>query len=238
MNAQRRAVAQCQSQEELITSCMPLVKYFARRLVPSNAPLGYEDAVSDGYVGLVQAAQAFQPEKGISFATFASVRIRGAIIDALRKSTPTARQAQSRLREYDRARAELSLALGREPDDIEIAARLNIDRTQIDRYQNGGGVRTVPLDGVLDAAETSAGADDSAEDIAIANLEASRLRRVVVLLPEREREIIRRRYAEGDTLEDIAREIGVSTSRVCQIHKRALRRLRELMEQPGEPAVA
>jgi len=74
------------------SSVLPMVRYFARRLVPRDAPIELEDGVSEGNVGLVRAARAFDPKRGVAFSTFAAISIRGAIIDALRRATPVSRR--------------------------------------------------------------------------------------------------------------------------------------------------
>src|SRR3972149_4521819 len=113
------------SEAELIESCLAMVRYFARRLVPRDAPIEFEDGVSEGYVGLVRAARAFDPERGVAFSTFAAISIRGAIIDALRRATPVSRRRSRDLRLVDQAPVRLAVELGRDPEDAEIAHHLN-----------------------------------------------------------------------------------------------------------------
>ena len=220
-----------ESQEERITSCIPLVKHFARCLVQGNGRLGFEDAVSEGCVALVQAARAFRPDQGVSFASFASFRIRGAILDALRKSEPGSRQVRSELRRYDDAWHELAAELGREPQRTEVAARLGMNGGEFDVLVGSRGIRTLYLGEIGSAVEKRAGVAEPAEDVAIGRIQARLIRRMVASLPPRERGVVVRRYFKGDTMVNISRDLDVSVQRACEIHRRALDRLRKVVEE-------
>jgi RNA polymerase sigma factor for flagellar operon FliA len=200
-------------------------------LVQGNERLSFEDAVSEGCVALVQAARAYRPERGVSFASFASFRIRGAILDALRKSEPHSRQVRSRLRRYDEAWSELTAELGREPRRAEVAARLGMSRSGSGALIGSPAIRTLCLEEVGRAVERKAGVAEPAEDVAIGQIQARLIRRMVASLPPRERELVVRRYFQGDTMVSISRDLGVSVPRACEMHRRALDRLRKVAEE-------
>lgn len=220
-----------ESPEERITSCIPLVKHFARCLVQGNERLCFEDAVSEGCLALVQAARAYRPDRGVSFASFASFRIRGAILDALRKSEPHSRQLRSSMRRYDEAWDELATELGREPQAAEVAARLGMGQSEFGALIGAPAIRTLYLAEVGAGAEKKAGVAEPAEDIAIGQIQARLIRRMVASLPPRERELVVRRYFIGDTMVNISRDLGVSVPRACEMHRRALDRMRKAAEE-------
>jgi len=223
------------SEAELIESCLAMVRYFARRLVPRDAPIEFEDGVSEGYVGLVRAARAFDPERGVAFSTFAAISIRGAIIDALRRATPVSRRRSRDLRLVDQARVRLAVELGRDPEDAEVARHLGLDPARLDRLRGQPPLRLLSIDQQHEGADLDPADPESTEDAAIRLLEAQEVWCFVEGLTPREREVIQRRYARGQSQKEIAIELGLSESRICQLHKRALARLRSLME-PRERA--
>lgn len=219
------------SQEKLVTSCMPLVRYFARCLVRDGGRVGREDAESDGYVALVQAARAFQPERGVAFSAFASIRIRGAIVDSLRKAEPHSRRMRHDRRRYDAVWCELATDLGREPEPAEVAARLGTSLREARALMEPRSIRTLHLWEAAGEAEQEGGIEGSAEETAIDGIQAEFVRRMVASLPRREREIVVRRYFHGDTMVSISRCLGVSSARACEIHRRALTRLRKMVAE-------
>src|SRR5438105_526286 len=136
--------------DELIESCRAMVNYYARRLTQPNGPLDFEDAIGEGYVGLVRAANSFDPERGINFSTFAAISINGAIIDALRRVSPGSRAARKDYRAYDQARSEMIAELGREPSEAEVAARLNLDLSRLEDMHRYRTLRVVSIDAEID----------------------------------------------------------------------------------------
>ncbi len=218
-------------QEKLITSCIPLVRYFARCLVQDSGRVGREDAESDGYVALVQAAHAFEPERGVAFSAFASIRIRGAIVDSLRRAEPHSRQIRDNLRRYDAVWSELAIELGREPEPAEVAARLGTGRREARALMESRAIRTLHLWEAGREAEEKGGSEGPAEEAAIDRIQAEFIRRMVASLPHREREVVVRRYFHGDTMVSISRCLGVSSARACEIHRRALSRLRKMVAE-------
>jgi RNA polymerase sigma factor FliA len=196
----------------------------ARRLPPGLA----DDVQSAALLGLVEAARRFHPGRGDSFPAFAAKRVRGAILDELRRGDMLprrARQAARRVREAVRA---LEQSLGRVPRDEEIAAHLGVDVEHYrDKLAGLGSVEMVSLDRVVGGSQEP-GADPEQNAMRAAVVE--KLGRARELLDPREARILTMYYEEQMTLAEIGRLLGVTESRVCQLHTRALRRLREEMD--------
>jgi RNA polymerase sigma factor for flagellar operon FliA len=216
--------------DELIESCRAMVIHYARRLTQLNGPLALEDAIGEGNVGLVRAANTFDPERGISFSTYAAININGAIIDALRRVSPGSRSARREFRAYEQVRGEMMVELGREPEEAEVAVKLNVETSHLEdmhRYRN---LRMVSIESEFDGAGESdlSGGDDTEESV-LSRIEALEVRQLVASLMPREREIIHRHYLEGHSQKRIALDMGVSESRISQLQRRALVHLRALM---------
>ncbi len=227
-----------QSQEELIDSCRPMVRYFARKLVPKHTAIDYEDIVSEGYVGLVRAARSFDADRGISFSTFAAISIRGAIIDALRKATPVSRRSQKALQRLDRASLDLTHELGREPCDGEVALRMDVAESEVEHLRRLRTLRVVSLDEQHERSDHEIASSDSTEEAALRLVQAVEVRRCINGLLPREQDVIRRHYLKGESQKKIAADLGLSESRICQVHRRALDRLRTLVESSSRATAA
>ena len=207
-----------------------MVSYYARRLTQPNGPLDLEDAIGEGYVGLVRAANSFDPERGINFSTYAAISINGAIIDALRRVSPGSRAARRDYRAYDQARGEMTAELGREPSEAEVAARLNLDLTRLEDMHRYRTLRVVSIDAEIDSSgERDIGADEDTEEYVLSRVEALEVRRLIASLMPREREIIFRHYIQGHSQRHIAEDLQVSESRISQLQRRALLHLRAMM---------
>ena len=225
--------------ERLILHYSPLVKYVAGRVgmgLPPNVE--HADLVSYGIFGLIDAIDKFDLERAIKFETYAISRIRGAIIDELRSIDWIPRSVRSKSREVERAYASLEAELHRSPTEAEVAARLEIslgDLHQIfskvsyanvvalDELIHVGGERGDSLS-LVDTLE-----DHRAED-PVQAFESQEtkylLSRAVNLLPEREKIVVTLYYYEGLTLAEIGRVLGVTESRICQMHTKAVMQLR------------
>jgi RNA polymerase sigma factor FliA len=209
---------------ENINMARRIAAMLARRLPPGLA----DDVQSAALLGLVEAARRFHPGRGDSFPAFAAKRVRGAILDELRRGDMLprrARQAARRVREAVRA---LEHTLGRVPRDEEIAAHLGVD---VDHYRDKlaglGSVEMVSLDRVV-GGSSEPGGDPEQNAIRAAVME--KLGRARERLDAREARILTMYYEEQMTLAEIGRLLGVTESRVCQLHTRALRRLRDEMD--------
>lgn len=232
------------SREAVIHKYLHLVKYVAGRLsvnLPSNVDIN--DLINDGVFGLMDAIEKFDDARSVKFETYAITRINGAILDALRSLDWVPRAVRQRGREMDRAFEKLEAELGRDPTDDELAARLNVTVRELDVVrQRARGTSLVSLEEPLPSSgehELSVGdtIEDSGSDVP-GEIEREELRHELVSavedLPHPERTVIRRYYFRGDTLKQIKDELGVSESRVSQIHAQAVGHLRQRLRASGE----
>ena len=203
----------------LVLQYSPLVKYVAGRLrtrLPDS--VDYNDLVSDGIIGLMEAIDRFDPGRGLAFQTFAVPRIRGAMVDALRALDWVPRSVRDRVRQVEEAQRVLEARLGRIPEDPEIAEEIGIPVAALrELYAKASFISLGSLDDLDLADDLSAAATHEIED----DETKAALLRVVHELPERDRVIIALYYFEGLTLSEIGQVLGVSESRVSQLHTRA-----------------
>ena len=208
----------------LVLQYAPLVKYVAGRLrtrMPDS--VDPDDLVSDGVLGLMDAIERFEPARGLSFQTFAVPRIRGAIIDGMRSMDFVPRSVRDKLRLVHRAQVTLEERLGRVPEDTEVAREVGIPVQQLRDLSRQANSNHANLDDFDLADELSSAADHQVEQ---GDTNAS-LMRVVDQLAERDQVIIALYYFEGLTLAEIGQVLGVTESRVSQVHRRATATLRQ-----------
>lgn len=225
-----------------IEQYQPLVKYVVGRMslgLPSV--LDYEDIVGYGMVGLIEALDRYDDRKGVRFETYAISRIRGAILDALRAMDRLPRSVRQKVKKLDHVRNDLTMSLGREPTRAELADGLGLTMAQFHRTLSDVSWVTVSLDGLMDRDSNgehgnaaSSFPDPSHEDFS-ARLEGQQTMKALAGalkgLPEREWLIVSLYYKEQLTMKEIASIMNISESRVCQLHGRALGRLRTTMVQ-------
>jgi len=229
-----------------VEATLPFVEALARRMaatMPHSIDLG--DLVQDGVIGLIDAAERFDEARGIKFETFAERRIRGAMIDALRKDA-WPRGVRRVRRELEAARERLRLELGHEPSLADLAAAVGADEKRL-------GKTIVRINTIESTSPLSCGdhVDEShlpavlvpvepeRPDHAYERLEVQeRVRGAIETLPVRERRVISLYYYGDVTMKDIGLELGVNESRVSQLHARALRRLREALGADVTPTTA
>ena len=219
-----RATREPGLRNRLVLQYAPLVKYVAGRLrtrMPDS--VDPDDLVSDGVLGLMDAIERFEPARGLSFQTFAVPRIRGAIIDGMRSMDFVPRSVRDKLRIVQRARVTLEERLGRLPEDQEVAREVGIPVQQLRDLTRQANSNHANLDDFDVADELSSAADHQVEQ---GDVNAS-LMRVVDQLGERDQVIIALYYFEGLTLAEIGQVLGVTESRVSQVHRRATTTLRE-----------
>jgi RNA polymerase sigma factor FliA len=208
----------------LVLQYAPLVKYVAGRLrtrMPDS--VDQDDLVSDGVLGLMDAIERFEPARGLSFQTFAVPRIRGSIIDGMRSMDFVPRSVRDKLRLVQRAQVTLEERLGRAPEDTEVAREVGIPVQQLRDLSRQANSNHANLDDFDLADELASAADHHVEQ---GDVNAS-LMRVVDQLGERDQVIIALYYFEGLTLAEIGQVLGVTESRVSQVHRRATGTLRE-----------
>ena len=229
------------ARERLVVAYSPLVKFIAGRMA-SGLPSHVEesDLVSYGLLGLIGAIERFDLEREIKFETFAVARIKGAIIDELRSLDWVPRSVRSRARDVEKAHAALEASLGRAPTDEEMAVKLEMT---VDEFRDvlleianssvlalddlwtfadpeGGGGQISVLDTIQDP-----NALDPEQEANTAELK-DRLADAIESLPERERLVIALYYYESLTLREIGEVLGVTESRVSQLHTKAVLALR------------
>jgi RNA polymerase sigma factor for flagellar operon FliA len=224
--------------DRLILTYAPLVKYVAGRLgsgLPAHVEEG--DLVSYGLLGLIGAIERFDPERDIKFETYAIARIKGSIIDELRSMDWVPRSVRARARDIERAIAELEARLNRAPNDDEIAAKLGITEDELqDALLEISRSSIAALDELW---QSSASGDpvaliDTIEDPEAPEPQAAMsqtelreaLGEAIARLPEREKLVVTLYYYEELTLREIGEVLGVTESRVSQLHTKAILRLK------------
>src|SRR5215510_3554169 len=233
------------SQNRRIVAGLPFVEALARRMaasMPNSIDIG--DLVQDGVLGLIDAAHRFDEGRGIKFETFAERRVRGAMIDALRRDA-WPRGVRRQRRELDAAREALRRELGHEPSLADLAARVGSDEKRLSRTI----VRINTIEATSPLA-TGEHMDESSLPTALVPSEPDspdaayektetreRVRAAIQSLPWRERKVIGLYYCEV-TMKQIGAEIGVNESRVSQLHARAIRRLRDALGDMNPQKVA
>jgi RNA polymerase sigma factor FliA len=225
--------------DRLIVTYAPLVKYVAGRLGSGlPAHVDDEDLVSYGLLGLIGAIERYDPDRDVKFETYAIARIRGAIIDELRALDWVPRSVRSRARDIERAIGELEAKLGRVPTDEEIAGKLGITTEDLDESLSEISRSSIAA---LDELWTIGGSGgdqvaliDTIEDTEAPDpqgaLSQTELREAIAdaiaRLPEREKLVVTLYYYEELTLREIGEVLGVTESRVSQLHTKAILRLK------------
>ena len=220
-----------------VVAGIPFVEQLARRVaatMPHSIDIG--DLVQDGVIGLIDAAQRFDEGRGIKFETFAERRVRGAMIDALRKDA-WPRGVRRQRREIEAAREALRREHGCEPSLADLAAKIGSDEKRLGR--------TIVRIHTIESTSPLASSDNHDESTLPASLIPSepeqpdmayekaqtkhRVRAAIASLPPREQKVIGLYYYGEATMKQIGSEIGVNESRVSQLHARAIRRLRDAL---------
>lgn len=227
-----------EAREQLIVNYSPLVKYVAGRL-SSSLPQTVDtaDLISYGIFGLIDAIEKFDLERGIKFETYAIARIKGAIIDELRAMDWVPRSVRAKARQVENAYIALETKNRRVPSDEEVAEELGITNKELQAiftklsYTSVVSFEELWVGGDRDDRQSAAGSikDDAAEDpvSAFESVEAkSILADAIEHLPDREKTVIALYYYEGLTLKEIGQVLGVTESRVSQLHTKAVLRLR------------
>ena len=224
----------------------PLVKYVAGRM-GSGLPAHVEEAdlISYGLVGLISAIERYEPEREIKFETYAIPRIRGAIIDELRALDWVPRSVRARAREIERANVKLERKLQRAPTDEEMARALEMSLEEFqDALLQISNSTIAALDELWSVSDSSGDqvslldtlTDDRSPDPATVMDQTDLKDRVadaIARLPEREKLVVALYYYENLTLREIGEVLGVTESRVSQLHTKAVLRLKSRLQ--GDP---
>ena len=231
------------AREQLVVAYSPLVKYVAGRM-SSGLPAHVEEAdlISYGLIGLINAIERFDIDREIKFETYAITRIKGAIIDELRALDWVPRSVRARAREIERAHGKLEHRLHRTPTDEEMAAELNLS---VEEFQES--LVKISNSTVVALDELWAVSDSSGDQVSLLDtlhdpdapdpqqlLDASelkdRLADAISALPEREKLVIALYYYENLTLREIGEVLGVTESRISQLHTKAVLRLKSRLQ--------
>lgn len=230
------------ARRELLGRYLGLVHHAAREVAPRvRDAVSLEELVSAGSIGLLQSMEGFEPDRGLAFSTFAMRRIRGAILDELRARDPLSRVDRAHAKRLDAGVHELEQRLGRAPTTGELADHLGVDQETVHRWRE----RTLTMGPV--SLEGEPGGHTLADRIGDDGAEAmhsqvelserrGQIRAALDALPRRERLVLSRSYLEERPLREIADELGVTESRVCQLRAQGIARLRRLpmMEYANE----
>jgi RNA polymerase sigma factor for flagellar operon FliA len=227
------------ARDRLIVHYSPLVKFVAGRVgagLPNSVDPG--DLVSAGVFGLIDAVERFDVSRGVKFETFAVPRIRGAVFDGLRSLDWVPRSVRSRAREVETAFTELEGRHGRAPTDTELSTHLKITAPEFQKWLNSIASTTVgPLDRALVAGAEPRTLSGDVPDTPASIVEDGEVRRLVrgevKRLPDREKLVLSLYYDEGLTLAEIGGVLGVTESRVSQIHTKAVLHLRARLSASG-----
>jgi RNA polymerase sigma factor for flagellar operon FliA len=231
------------ARERLILHYAPLVKYVASRVATGlPASVDQADLVSYGMFGLIDALQKFEPGRGNKFETYAIPRIRGAIIDELRAMDWVPRSVRFKQREIEKALTDLEAMLKRQPTDAELSERLGISSRELHEV-----ITQISFVSVLALDETVSVGADRGEKVSLVDTLADKgfdpstgvesqetrslLAAAINELSEREKIVVTLYYFEGLTLAEIGGILGVTESRVCQIHTKAVGVLRGQMTE-------
>jgi len=225
----------------LIEQYAPLAKYVVDRLnLQPSGGISYDDLISQAIVGLIEAIDRYDPSRGVKFNTYAYYRIRGSVMDMLRELDWVPRSLRAKGNDIVNTIARLEGELGRAPTDEEVAEAMGLSRERFDELsQEVGGQSLLSLeetlesdggdnfllvgDMIADQQTVSPAAYTEQED------EQRMLAEAIQALPQNEKLVISLYYTEGLTLKEIGKVLGVTESRVCQLHSKAVLRLRSMM---------
>jgi RNA polymerase sigma factor for flagellar operon FliA len=222
--------------DELILRYYPMVRQVAYRMARRLPQcVDAEDLVNIGMIGLIDAVDRYEASRAPSFAAYARIRVQGAIVDEMRKNDWVPRSVRDRAQMLDRAKRTLADRHGRDPSASEMAEYLGVDKKRMLELTRHSNIRV--LVSTEEGSDTDARVGDRladpgaspADQVAKDHL-GGIVRGVIKELPERERLIAEMYYFRDRTFKDIAQTLGVTESRVSQLHSRMKKRIRERME--------
>ncbi|NLX05724.1 MAG: FliA/WhiG family RNA polymerase sigma factor [Phycisphaerae bacterium] len=231
-----RATGSVDLRNRLIENYLPLVKYNAERVwakLPNEVDL--DDLISSGILGLIDAIEAFDLDRGVKFSTYCSQRICGAILDELRERDWVPRIVRNRMRRVDHAVKALQAELGRLPTDQELCARMNLSREEFDRVINDTTSTTFislsrprnEADSHKDLREIDV-LEDRRSDDPVVEMQKKDVKELIMRgLSRTERLIILLYYYEEMTMKEIGKTLDLSESRVSQMHSAIVKRLKQ-----------
>ncbi|SHJ67689.1 RNA polymerase, sigma 28 subunit, SigD/FliA/WhiG [Hathewaya proteolytica DSM 3090] len=234
-------VKNMEEKEQIIREFIPLVKYIASRVFLGKSKyVEYDDLVGYGMIGLIDAINKFDDSKGMKFSTYASIRIKGSIIDEIRRISPISKTAMDKLNLYNDTIENLQKTNLREPTVDEIAEAMDIDVSEIVKIEGYiNYISTVSLEDMIFAGEDDVPLKGIIEDknslrpeeILEEKEKISMLAAAIEELNEKDKRVLTLYYYESLTLKQIGKIFNVSESRVCQLHSRAIIHLRKIMSK-------
>ncbi len=229
------------TEEELMAKHAPMIHQLVHRFAPlARVIVDVDDLRSIACMALLQAAHTFDPQLGVAFEVYGRMRVRGAILDEIRKAQPLSRTVYSRRRELEKAIEGLRVELVRQPTEEEIAARLGIPLTGYHQMLDDlRPVTFVPIHQMLEGDEDFGAAGHMVEDLnqpdpaskAITRELYVLIRERILQLPKQHQKVLTLFYYEGLRMKDIGELLGVSESRVCQINTEAVLSLRSYLRR-------
>jgi RNA polymerase sigma factor FliA len=243
--AEFSATGSAVARDRLLNEHLGLVHHVARQLSRTlAADVDFDELVSCGVIGLMNALESFDHSRGLAFSTFAAPRIRGAILDELRRQDHVPRSIRKKSRDIGAARESLTRTLGYAPDDKAIARHLGVDLETLWRWKTDvEGIFHLPLDVSSAPAEKSAPTpaellsgeeEDTIEDALNLEEEVGVLRDAILELKEQERVVLSLYYFEELKLHEIATILELTESRISQIRSKAIQKLRVRMSSLRE----
>jgi RNA polymerase sigma factor for flagellar operon FliA len=222
--------------ERLLTQFSHLVDYQVQRLlVELPASVDRDDLQSEARIGLIDAINRFDPEKNVKFETYASIRIKGALVDYLRKLDWAPRSLRQKAREIATAQSSLEQELGHSASDEQIAGKLGVG---VDKYRETLGDLSVLSvmsfrdmeDDEGNEMQIAASGEQAVDELTRSGFKKA-MAQSIQLLPEREKQVLELYYTRGLSLKEIGEVLSLSESRICQIHSSAVVRLRGMLEE-------
>lgn len=241
-----KATSDVEVRNVLVERYAPLVKYVAGRMAVNMPPqVEFDDLVSYGIFGLIDAIEKYEPSRGFKFKTYATTRIRGGIIDELRALDWIPRSVRQKSRQLQQVYSDLENRLGRAATDEEVARELGITMEDFEQLINDvSGTAVISLDDVwhvgsdddeIQVGDTVAGSEKDHPNYRIEREEVKNvLIDAIKQLPPREKEVIALYYYEELTLKEIGLVLGVTESRVSQLHSKAIFRLKSKLHKNRE----
>jgi RNA polymerase sigma factor for flagellar operon FliA len=229
------------TEDDLLTGYAPIINQMVHRFAPLvRVAVDADDLRNIACMALLQAAHTYDPTQGVAFEIYARMRIRGAILDEIRKQQPLSRTVYSRRRDLERTIEELRIELKRHPSEDEIAARLGISAAQYQQLLDTlRPVIFVPIHQMLEGDDEFGATGHMVEDLNQADPSQlagqkelqEMIRDRILELPLQHKKVLTLFYYEGLRMKDIAELLGVSESRICQINTEAVLSLRSYLHK-------
>lgn len=225
----------------VVENYIPIVMYIASKVIMGKSKyMEFDDLVGYGMIGLMDAISKFDKSKGMKFSTYASIRIKGAMIDEIRKNSPVSKGIADKLNRYNKAVEVLRNTLMREPGVLDIASYLDLSVGEVGTIENYVNyVSKVSLENMIFSDDDNISLINTIKDTNSPNPESALedkevieyLGQAIDSLREKDKKVIYYYYIKCMTLKEIGKILKVSESRVCQIHNRALKNLKTIMEK-------